>query len=395
MSGMGSTGIPRGQVAWMAQIAVVAALGIGVIYIPQPIQPLVAAEFELPLESATGGVIATQLGYAIGVFLLVALGDRVRPRLQVAAHLVAVALALTVAALAPVNELYVVGCFVAGAGATYGQLLVPVALRAVPASQRAVTTAVLVGSFLVGLFAVRTGLGALAGLLGWRATLLVCAAVLLSCLLLVRAVPATVPADPPSYLRLIASLPGVIRRSPTLVLMTATHASVFAAFTTVWASITVFAVADLDFSVAQASLLGLAGLAGGATTMALAPVLARLTMRAGLALTLGGALAGTALLALVPGAALATVAGLYLVSAGMSGSQVFTQARALQSVPSAESGRANTVFVTGTFAASSTVIAVAAALQRSAGFTAVAWMAVALVLAAAILATIARRRGVF
>ena len=311
MTGTESTGIPRGQLAWIAQLALVAALGIGVIYIPQPIQPLVAKEFALPLESAAGGVIATQLGYAIGVFFLVALGDRVRPRLQVAAHLTTTAIALIVAAVAPWNELFVIACFVAGAGATYGQLLVPVALRAVPASQRAVTTAVLVGSFLVGLFTVRTGLGALAGLLGWRATLVVCAAVLLACLLLLRVVPATVPTDPPSYLRLIASLPGVVRSSPTLVLMTATHASVFAAFTTVWASITVFAVANLDFSVAQASLLGLAGLAGGATTMVLAPVLARLTMRTGLALTLGGALAGTAILALGSGAAIAAVAGLY------------------------------------------------------------------------------------
>ena len=395
MTGTESTGIPRGQLAWIAQLALVAALGIGVIYIPQPIQPLVADEFALPLESAAGGVIATQLGYAIGVFFLVALGDRVRPRMQVAAHLTTTAIALIVAAAAPWNELYVIACFVAGAGATYGQLLVPVALRAVPASQRAVTTAVLVGSFLVGLFTVRTGLGALAGVLGWRATLLVCAAVLLACLLLLRVVPATVPTDPPSYLRLIASLPGVVRSSPTLVLMTATHASVFAAFTTVWASITVFAVANLDFSVAQASLLGLAGLAGGATTMALAPVLARLTMRTGLALTLGAALAGTAILALGSGVAIAAVAGLYLVSAGMSGSQVFTQARALQSVPSTASGRANTVFVTGTFVASSTAIAVAAVVQRSAGFAAVAWMAVAFVLTAATLAIVARRRGLF
>jgi len=395
MTGPESTGIPRGQVAWIAQLALVAALGIGVIYIPQPIQPLVAAEFALPLDSAAGGVIATQLGYAVGVFLLVALGDRVRPRLQVGAHLITTAVALTVAAVAPWNELFVIACFVAGAGATYGQLLVPVALRAVPASQRAVTTAVLVGSFLVGLFTVRTGLGALAGVLGWRATLLVCAAVLLACLLLLRVVPSTVPTDPPSYLRLIASLPGVVRRSPTLRLMTAMHASVFAAFTTVWASITVFAVADLDLSVAQASLLGLAGLAGGATTVALAPILSRLTMSVGLVITLGSAFTGTALLALGSGSAVVTVAGLYLVSAGMSGSQVFTQARALQSVPSTESGRANTVFVTGTFVASSTAIAVAAVLQRSTGFPAVAWMAVVLVLTAATLAVVARRRGLF
>ena len=391
----GSTERTGGHAGWITRIAVMAALGVGVIYIPQPIQPLVAEEFGLPLEASAGGVIATQFGYAVGVLLLVALGDRVRPRLQVALQLAGTALAITLAALAPVNEIYVIACFAAGAAATYGQLLVPVALRAVDPARRAVTTGVLVGSFLVGLFLVRTSLGALAGAIGWRATLLVCAGVVLSCLVLLPAVPATRVTEPPSYLRLLASLPGIMRRSPTLVLMTATHASTFSAFALLWATSTVFAVADLDLDVAQASLLGLAGLAGGATTIVLAAVLARLSMRTGVAVTLGAALLGTVTLALASGVTTVVVAGLYLVSFGMSGSQVFTQARALQSVQPMESGRANTVYVTGTFVTSSVAIAIGSMLQRSAGFTAVTVMAVALLLTAATLAFIARRRALF
>lgn len=388
-------GTPRGDAGWISRIAVMAALGVGVIYIPQPIQPLVAEEFKLALDASAGGVIATQFGYAIGVLLLVALGDRVRARLQVGLQVAGTALAIGVAAIAPVNEIYVVACFAAGAAATYGQLLVPVALRAVDPSRRAVTTGILVGSFLVGLFLVRTSLGALAGAIGWRATLLVCSGVLLSCLVLLPAVPATRATEPPSYLRLLASLPGIMQRSPTLVFMTTIHASTFAAFATLWATCTVFAVAELDLDVAQASLLGLAGLAGGATTVVLAPVFARLSMSRGVAATLGAALVGAVTLALASGNTAVVVAGLYLVSLGMSGSQVFTQARALQSVQPMESGRANTVYVTGTFVTCSVAIAIASALQRSAGFTAVAAMAAALLLTAAILAVIARRRGLF
>ena len=395
MTGFTSTGVGSSHAAWISRIAVMAALGVGVIYIPQPIQPLVAAEFSLPLEASAGGVIATQFGYAVGVFFLVALGDRVRARLQVGLHLVGTALAIVIAALAPVNEVYVIACFAAGAAATYGQLLVPVALRAVDPSKRAVTTAVLVGSFIVGLFLVRTSLGALAGAIGWRATLLVCAAVVLACLALLPAVPSTRITEPPSYLRLIASLPGIVRRSSTLVLMTITHASAFAAFTTLWATSTIFAVSQLHLTVPQASLLGLGGMAGGATTVALASVFARLSMRTGVAVTLGAALLGAAALALASGAIGVVIIGLYLVSLGVSGSQVFTQARALQSVQPTESGRANTVYVTGTFVTSSAAIAVGALLQRSAGFTAVAGMAVALLLIASTVAFIARRRGLF
>ncbi|HWR84674.1 MAG TPA: MFS transporter [Rhodoglobus sp.] len=383
---------PRRGAGWITRIAIMAGLGVAVIYIPQPIQPLVADEFDLPLEASAGGVIAAQFGYAAGVFLLVALGDRVRARRQVATHLVGTALAIAVAAIAPWNELFVVACFVAGMGATYGQLLVPVALRAVPASARAVTTGVLVGSFLVGLFLVRTGLGALADLLGWRPTLLVCAAVILACTALLSAVPSVPVTDPPSYLRLLASLPGIMRRSPALVLMTVAHACVFAAFATLWATSIVFAVAELDFDVARAALLGLAGLAGGATTVLLARVYARLSRRTGLMITIGAALAGGIALAVGSSVTPIVVIALYLVSAGMVGSQVFTQARALQAVDPAESGRANTVYVTGTFVLSSIAIAVGSAVQRGFGFEAVALMCLALLLASATTLTVAWRR---
>ena len=394
MSGSTAAQPDRGA-SWITRIAVLAALGIAVIYIPQPIQPLVAEEFRLPLAASAGGVIATQFGYAAGVFLLVALGDRVRARIQVAAHLVGTALAIAVAAVSPWNELFVVACFVAGAGAAYGQLLVPVALRAVPASARATTTAVLVGSFLVGLFFARTGLGALADLLGWRATMLVCAAVLLACLALLPAVPSEPIRDPPSYLRLIASLPGIMRRSPALVAMTAAHACTFAAFATLWATSIVFAVAELDFDVAQAALLGLAGLAGGATTVLLARVYARLSMRTGILITLGAALVGGVVLALGTGLTAVVVVALYLVSAGMSGSQVFTQARALRAVAPAEGGRANTIYVTGTFVLSSVATAVGASLQRAFDFEAVALMCLGLLLAAAATLVVARRRQLY
>jgi len=75
----------------VAAMAVIAGAGVAVIYIPQPIQTLVAAEFAVGGAASAAPTIAVQVGYALGIGLLVALGDRVSTRLQSSVQLGATA----------------------------------------------------------------------------------------------------------------------------------------------------------------------------------------------------------------------------------------------------------------------------------------------------------------
>ena len=118
-------------------MAVIAASGVAIIYIPQPIQTLVAEEFGIPIDASAAATTAVQAGYAVGIVLLVSLGDRFAARSQVTLQLLATAVALVGAALAPAYAFYVVMCFVAGSTATIGQLLVAAALRLAPPAVRA------------------------------------------------------------------------------------------------------------------------------------------------------------------------------------------------------------------------------------------------------------------
>ena len=133
-----------------------------------------------------------------GIVLLVSLGDRFAARSQVTAQLVATSLALIGASLASQYWFYVVMCFAAGATATIGQILVAAALRLAPPAARARTAAVLLGSFIVGLFTVRTALGALAESIGWRGAVALSAALILALVpLALRFAPADRPGTPP------------------------------------------------------------------------------------------------------------------------------------------------------------------------------------------------------
>jgi len=336
-----------------------------------------------------------QAGYAVGIVLLVSLGDRFAARSQVTMQLIATALALGAAALAPGYAIYVGLCFVAGATATIGQLLVAAALRLAPAASRARTAAVLLGSFIVGLFAVRTALGTLAEQLGWRTVVAGCALLLLACVpLSLRFAPAGAPTDPPGYGRILASIPRIARRSAPLRLLTATHVLCFGAFIGLWSMTTVHAVGSLELSVSEASLLGLAGLVGGIATILVAPLHGVVGVRRSLAACLGMLVTGTVLLALAPQVIPILAVALFLVSFGMSSAQVSTQARALAAVEPAEGGRANTVFMASTFLGGALASAFAEPLFRAGGFAAVGAMASALVVGAVGLALVARRRGI-
>jgi predicted MFS family arabinose efflux permease len=375
-------------------MAVIAASGVAVIYIPQPIQTLVAEEFGIPIDASAAATTAVQAGYAVGIVFLVSLGDRFAARSQVTLQLLATAVALVGAALAPAYAFYVVMCFVAGSTATIGQLLVAAALRLAPPAVRARTAAVLLGSFIVGLFTVRTALGSLAEILGWRGAVAVSAVLMLALVpLALRFAPRDRPVDPPGYRRILASIPGIIRESATLRLMSAMHVLCFAAFIAVWATTTVHAVDELGLSVTAASLIGLAGLVGGLATIGVAPLHAVVGARRSVAVSIGALLVGTTAIAIAPQALPVTVVALFLISFGMSSEQVTAQARALASVLPAQSGRANTVFMAVTFLGGAIATAVAERVYGWAGFGAVGAMATVMTVGAVVLAVVSVRRG--
>ncbi|CAN5142193.1 MFS transporter [soil metagenome] len=375
-------------------MGVLAAVGVAIIYVPQPIQTLVAHEFRVPVDASGAASVAVQAGYALGVVLLVSLGDRVPARRQVTVQLVATGAALLAAALAPGYAFFVAMCFVAGATATIGQILVSAALRLAPPDARARTAAVLMGSFILGLFTVRTILGSLAGVVGWRGVLVGCAVLMLACVpLSLRFSPAAVHGEPPGYGRILASIPRVALSSGVLRVMTLIHTFSFGAFITAWSTITVYAVTQLGLSVLAASLLGIAGLLGGALTIAAARVHPVLGPRRALPLSLVLVLVGAVALALFHGSLPVVVVALFLISLGMPSSQVSSQARALASVPAAESGRANTVFMATTFAGGALATAAAQALYGWGGYTAVGVMSTVLAAGALGLALVAERRG--
>jgi len=372
MQGVTVAETDSGWAARIAGMAIIAAVGVSIIYVPQPIQTLAATELGVPLAESSSATVAVQAGYAIGVVFLVSLGDRLVPRQQVSIQLAITAAAILVAAVASNFAVFTAMMFVAGATATIGQILVAAALRLAPPEKRARTAAVLVGSLLIGLFGMRTLLGTFAEALGWRTVLVGTAVLALACIpLALRFAPRSRPPGTSSYLGILASIPRIVRKSRSLRLLTLTHALAFSAFISVWSMVTLYGVTQLGLTVTQTAAIGLAGLAGGATTALSARGQALLGTRRALPISLAALIVGAAAVAIGSAVLAVVVVGLFLVSFGMSSSQVSSQANALASVEPAESGRANTVFMATTFFASAAATALADVIMDAVGYAGV------------------------
>lgn len=170
----------RGWTRRLCALAFAAAVGVSVIYLPQTLLTDLAAN--LGVSAGTASVVATtvQTGYAVGIFFLVPLSDRVQPRRQVTVQLVALAIAMLVAAVSPEIVRVTVGFFAVGFVANIAQLIIPTAGRLAPAGRRGAATGALVGAVGVGIFGGRILASLLVGALGWRWVVVVFAGLVLA-----------------------------------------------------------------------------------------------------------------------------------------------------------------------------------------------------------------------
>jgi len=376
-------------------MALVSAVGVAVVYLPQPLQTLQAAEFGIDPAGSAWPQIVSQLGYAAGILFLLPASDRNSTRTQVSVQLVITAVALCAAALSPTFVALCVATAVVGAATTVAPVLIADTVRLAPDESRGRSAAVLGGAFLIGIFTTRSLAGALAEAFGWRTVLVVSAVLVLACLPLVRLAADHRPAvDGPRYLRVLSSIPALAVRTPALLLNTAVQVCTFGAFVLMWGTFTLHAVTGpLELTVLQAALVGLAGLAAGGLAVALAGVVDRVGTRRILIAAIALEAAGLTSLTIAPDALAVALPAMFAISLGAIVAQIATQARGLPAAGPGSAGRANTVYMVTAFSAGALWVSLGTAALTTGGYGLAAGIGLVLLGAAAALWLAGRRRG--
>ncbi|WP_051742140.1 MFS transporter [Kitasatospora sp. MBT66] len=272
--------------------ALASGAAVANVYAAQPLLVAIADELDIGRAAVGAVVTCTQIGYGLGLVLLVPLGDLLERRRLVTVQAVLLALALAAVATAGNAAALLAGLMGVGLLAVLTQALVAFASALAPDGERGRVVGTVTGGVVLGILLARTVAGAVADLAGWRAVYALSALLtLVLAAALRRALPRTAPptarrADYRRALRSLARLPlrePVFRRRGLITLL------VFAAFSTLWSSVAL-PLSDAPYSLTPAAV-GAFGLAGAAGAAAAAPAgrlfdrgLGRWTSGAGLAL---------------------------------------------------------------------------------------------------------------
>lgn len=354
-----------------AAILLAAATGLAVanLYYAQPLLHTIGDDLGAS-EGSTGLVVtAAQIGYAVGLALVVPLGDLLPRRRLVPTVVGGMAVALLGAAVAPSLPVLAVALAVVGLGAVAAQLLVALTAGLAGAGERGRAVGTVMTGLLLGILLARTVSGAIAGLLGWRAVFVVAAVVALGlALALARQLPPDGERERIGYGTVLVSTIGLLRELPALRRAALLGGLGFATFSVFWTTISVHLAAEpFDWGDGAIGLLGLVGAAGALCATAAG----RLADR-GLAAPsrIGAAVAVVASFALLWGgrhSVAAIVVGVVVLDVGVQGIQVLNQTIIYELAPEARS-RITSAYMTLYFAGGALGSAVGAAVYDAGGW---------------------------
>ena len=251
--------------AWR-RLLLAAGWGVAVasVYAAQPVLGQMGSDLGMS-AGLTGWIVATgQIGYLIGLVLLVPLGDMVDRRRLIAGHLVVTALGLGLTTVASTAWMALVGLAAAGLFAVVVQTTVAYAAALSLPQQRGRNIGVVTSGVVVGILGARVVAGVLAEVWSWRGIYAVLAGLLLVLAVLVGSL---LPADersggPAGYTQAIARLGGLL---PQRVFLTRGLMAffLFASFGTLWSGLALpLAAPPRHLSETAVGLFGFVGLAG-------------------------------------------------------------------------------------------------------------------------------------
>lgn len=152
----------RPAAAWLLSVA--CGLAVANVYYSQPLLDLIAADYGI--DPATIGLVGTltQTGYALGLLLLVPLGDRVNRRTLTTAQLGLSVLALAAVALAPSALLMLAAMAAVGVLAVVAQVVVAYAASLAAPADRGRVVGTVTSGIVVGILLARTVAGTIGDL---------------------------------------------------------------------------------------------------------------------------------------------------------------------------------------------------------------------------------------
>jgi predicted MFS family arabinose efflux permease len=361
---------PLGVDRWLVVLlAVASGATVANLYYAQPLLPQIAGAFHI--SDGTAGLLVTvvQVSYAIGLLLIVPLGDLVHRRRLIARLLTICTVGLVLAAAAPSFSVLAAALAVTALTSVVVQILVPFASTLAPAEHRGAVVGKVFSGLLTGILLARTVSGLIAGFTDWRVPFIVAAGLMvIIALALWRALPDREPPSSLPYPRLLLSVGRLIRDEPALRRRMFYGACGFAGFSLVWTTIAfLLARAPYGYGDQAIGLFGLAGLVGALGAQGFGRLADRGSGRRATGVVLLCVLASWGLLALAGSSVVAVVLGLIVIDFGVQGQNVLST-HVIYGFGHEQASRVTTAYTTSNFVGGAIGSAVGSAAWSAGGW---------------------------
>src|SRR5580692_8123280 len=218
--------------AWlMPFLGFACCIGVSSIYLNQPLLIEMAHTFHVTPGHTGFVAVATQVGYAFGLLLLVPLGDVVERRALMMRLFAAVSLALMAVAFAPNVALLILFSVLIGLFASVTHVALPIAPSLVSHERRGRALGTVMTGLLLGILLARTFAGWVSEVSRWQVVYITAACMnALFVPLLWKVMPKLEPTAPVRYGEALRSLWTLFRTQPLLRESSFIGALVFASF---------------------------------------------------------------------------------------------------------------------------------------------------------------------
>ena len=354
-------------------LSVAVACSVANLYYVQPLLPMLRHDLHVSAGVAALATTVGQLGYVVGLALLLPLGDLLERRGLIVALALACAASLLLTGASPGLGLLLGAMALVGLTSVVTQLVVPLAATLAHEHERGRVVGMVMSGLLIGILLARTLAGLVAGAAGWRIMFYLAAGLMTAVARALRRwLPVSRAGVDLSYPRLLASLWDILRAEPVLRRRAVFGALSMGAFSALWTSIA-FLLAGPPYHYG-AGRIGLFGLVGAAGAL-MASVTGRHADRGrvvGLTILSAACIAGGYVAILVGARSLvALIAGIVVLDVGCQGMQITNQSEIYRLRPEVRT-RLNSLYMTAYFLGGTAASGASAALYGAYGWSAVA-----------------------
>lgn len=331
-------------------MAVASGITVANLYYLQPLLAEIARSFHVTEVNVGIAATLTQIGYALGMLLILPLADIMEKKSLILVTLVCATAALLSVAFSQTATILAITSFAVGFTSVAPQLIVPLAAQLAEPRERGRIIGTVMSGLLIGILLSRTFSGLVGEYWGWRTVYFTASALML---LLAVFLKLRLPVCPPvvkiKYAALFQSMTAIAKDLPILREASLNGAMMFAAFGAFWTTLA-FLLAGPHYRLGAdtAGLFGLVGVAGAS----IAPIVGRMadtkSPRFTIAIGMGTVTLSYLCLFLFGFTIAGLITGVILLDLGVQSCQISNQAR-IHALGDQARNRINTVYMVSYF----------------------------------------------